>query len=538
VKYTKTNIPYADTGAFGKIAIDYLEGKSDLRSFYREAFKLENIPQSIVGRIDFDKSKRETLVKVLHDQYQGLSMSSATKENLKKLTESNCFTITTGHQLNLFTGPLYFIYKIVHAIKLAAACSEKYSDHQFVPVYWMHTEDHDIAEINHFNVFGKKVSWTTAEEGIAGELPTETLMIILFQLKEVLGDKANDEEILRLLKESYTGTDNLAAATRHFTNQLFGEKGLLILDPRDKRLKAQFADVFVDDLSKHNLYKKVKSTSEELDKKGYKVQALPRALNTFYLHEGRRDKILYIDSVDKYQFETAGDVLEEKELLDLVKAYPERFSPNVLMRPLYQESILPNLVYIGGGGELAYWLQLKAAFTYFQVPFPLLAMRNSVLWIDQKLQKRIGEFKLTSIDLFGDTDTLITRLTRAGSEGTLLEAESKELEKLFNRILTKAKSVNPQMEKTVMGEFKKQFKAIQNLEGKILREVKRKNETELNRLRKVKEKLFPSNSLQERKDNIIEYWSKYGKEFIDILFRELEPSNETFLVLTEQESES
>jgi len=534
VEYNKTKIPYGDTGAFGKIAVDYINGKSDLRSFYREPFKLENIPQSIVGRIDFDKSKRETLVNVLHDQYQGLSMSAATKDNLKKLAETNCFTITTGHQLNLFTGPLYFIYKIVHCIKLAKACSEKYSDHEFVPVYWMHTEDHDIAEINHFKVFGKQVNWTSASEGVAGELPTESLSIILFQLKDMLGDGTKDEEILRLLKESYTGNDNLAAATRHFTNRLFGEHGLLILDPRDKRLKAQFTKVFEDDLSKHNLYKKVKSTSEDLDKRGYKVQALPRALNTFYLHEGKREKILYLDSVDKYQFESSGTVFEEKEILDLVRTNPERFSPNVLLRPLYQESILPNLVYIGGGGELAYWLQLKAAFTYFQVPFPLLAMRNSVLWIDKKHRERMDGFKLKTTDLFGDTDALITRLTRAESEGSLLEAESKELERIFNQILTKAKSVNPSMERTVMGEFKKQFKAIQNLEGKILREVKRQNETELNRLRKVKSKLFPDDSLQERKDNVIEYWSKYGKEFIEVLFKELEPENESFLVLSEK----
>lgn len=534
MKYTKANIPYAETGAFSKTAIDYVNESSDLRSFYSAPFKLENIPQSIVERIDFDKAKRETLVNVLHDQYEGISKSPAVAENLKKLAQSSCFTITTGHQLNLFTGPLYFIYKIVHCIKLAKACSEKYSDHQFVPVYWMHTEDHDIAEINHFNVFGKQVNWTSANEGVAGDLPTETLSIILFQLKEVLGDGSNDEEILKLLEESYTKNETLAEATRHFVNRLFGEHGILILDPRDKRLKQSFINVFEDDLTKHNLYKKVKETSEQLKKKNYKVQALPRALNSFYLHEGKREKILYLDSVDKYQLESSGDVMVEKEIVDLLKKHPERFSPNVLLRPLYQESVLPNLVYIGGGGELAYWLQLKAAFTYFQIPFPLLALRNSVLWIDKKNQERMDSFKLKTADLFGDTDMLITRLTRADSEGTLLEAESNELEKLFERILNKAKSVNPNMERTVMSEFKKQFKAIQNLEGKILREVKRQNETELNRLRKVKEKLFPNNGLQERKDNIIEYWSKYGREYIDILFRELEPSNGSFLVLSEE----
>ncbi len=165
-----THISYQDTGYFSKMICDYLSKKDSLSSFYNLYPTIDNFEKQIDFKKDFSSSIRKSLSERLKSQYKSLVISEATQKNIQSLANSNTFTITTGHQLNFFTGPLYFLYKIFSVINLSEELNEKHNDYEFVPIYWMASEDHDFDEINYFNLFGKKVSWNRESGGAVGEL--------------------------------------------------------------------------------------------------------------------------------------------------------------------------------------------------------------------------------------------------------------------------------------------------------------------------------------------------------------------------------
>jgi bacillithiol biosynthesis cysteine-adding enzyme BshC len=222
----------------------------------------------------------------------------------------------------------------------------------------------------------------------------------------------------------------------------------------------------------------------------------------------------------------------ETEMEAELQAYPERFSPNVVLRPLYQETILPNLAYIGGGGEIAYWLERKAQFEHFNVNFPMLVRRNSVLWIDRGTSQKLERLGIAFQQLFQDTDLLVRQFIEAQSETALdLQAEIQELASLFERVREKAVPVDPTLEKAVMAESVKQIKVLEQLESRLMRAEKQKHETSVNQIRALREKLFPGNGLQERQDNFLNFYQKYGETFFHVLKNHLHPLENGFLVI-------
>src|SRR5680860_5529 len=164
----KSTIEPECTGQFSSIFLDYIRQKENLQPFYHLFPTLENF-QKLVERRTFEEQRRTTLVQSLITQYEGFDLTDQSRHNIKTLAHANAFTVTTGHQLNLFTGPLYFIYKIVSTINLADKLNRTYPAYHFVPVYWMASEDHDFAEINHFNLDGELFSWETEQKGAVGE---------------------------------------------------------------------------------------------------------------------------------------------------------------------------------------------------------------------------------------------------------------------------------------------------------------------------------------------------------------------------------
>jgi len=314
-----------------------------------------------------------------------------TRQNIELLHHENTFTITTSHQLNLFTGPLYFLYKIISVINLTNELKAAYPENNFVPVYWMATEDHDFDEINYFNFKGKKVQWSRQASGAVGRLNTEDLDKVLDVFTANLGFGANSNGIKKLFKCAYLDHKNLADATRFLANELFGIYGLVIVDADDRDLKSLFAPYVKKELTEQTSFTKVSETNEKINSLGFNVQVNPREINLFYLKEDLRERI--VEQNGTYFVNDTDISFTKSELLAELEKHPERFSPNVIMRPLYQEVILPNLCYIGGGGELAYWFQLKSYFKAVNVPFPMLLLRNSVLVKTAKQSEKLKKSK-------------------------------------------------------------------------------------------------------------------------------------------------
>ena len=524
------------TGHFSKMFLDYISQDKILSPFYKYPLSLDSFKNTLKD-ISSQKFNRKLLVDVITEQYvkanppAGRAGIQYPISNIQYLLKENTFTVCTGHQLCLFTGPLYFIYKIISTINLAEALKKMYPDNNFVPVYWMATEDHDFEEVNHINLFGKKITWDKKQGGAVGNYSTNGIGELIEELKPVLGDSENAKSLLLLLQNAYLKHTNLSQATRYIVNELFGEYGLLILDPNDARLKAEFSSIMEDDMLHTTSLKLVNDTIAQLEKYGYKVQVNPRDINLFYNIENQRERI--VKENELFNVQNTPLKFDKSGLLSELKQHPERFSPNVVMRPLYQQKILPNLAYIGGPGEIVYWLEYKAMFEHYGIFFPALVPRNFVMILEAPVSEKITKLRLAPEDIFLPINELNAKHIASVSGDISLEEEKKQLEKLFETMGVKLTQVDATLAAAAKSELQKNIKSIEELEKKMLRSVKQKNETAIGQIEKIKSKLFPDGSLQERHDNFIPFYLKHGKQFVPFLKENLNPMDFRFTIFSE-----
>ncbi|MGV9003785.1 bacillithiol biosynthesis cysteine-adding enzyme BshC [Flavobacterium sp.] len=523
-------ISYQNSGYFTKLITDYLDEKPELKPLYHRFPHLSNFKLQLEEKKEsFPKENRNLLFNELNGQYQEFEISSLTSQNISLLKESNTFTITTGHQLNLFTGPLYFLYKIITVINLCRELKINYPENNFVPIYWMATEDHDFEEINHFQFRDNKISWKKESFGPVGRLSTEGLDKVYQVFEQELGVGANADYLKTLFQNGYLKHSNLADATRYIANELFKKEGLVILDGDSVALKNLFIPFAKEELLKQTSFAKVTETADVL--KEYNIQVNPREINLFYIEDNLRERIVF--EKDKYQVLNTIITFSEKEIVDELENHPEKFSPNVILRPLYQEVILPNLCYIGGGGEIAYWLELKSNFKAFDIPFPILLVRNSVVLATEKQQKKAEKLGLTWTDLFRKQNDLITKKT---NELTTIDIDFSSqkvfLKKQFEALYKIAEATDESFFGAVKAQEIKQIKGLENLEKKFLKAEKRIHHEQLERIELLQNELFPNRSLQERKFNFSEFHVESGNSLIEELLKNLNPLESNFTIIT------
>ena len=356
-------IPYSNIRFFSTLITDYVDEQEKLRPFYNHFPLITEFEKQITEKeSDFSQEKRNVLVSSLKAQYAELKTTPKVLKNIELLAQSNTFTVTTGHQLSLFTGHLYFIFKIISVINTVRQLTEKYPNKHFVPVYWMATEDHDFEEINHFHLSNRTICWNSDQTGATGNFSTNTLEAVFQTFDRAIGLGKNADELRALFRDSYLKNNNLAEATRYLVNALFEDYGVVVIDGNDKALKKEFIPYISNDLLHSVAHQEVTKSIEALQKVNstYPVQVNPREVNMFYLTPNGRHRI--IRTTEGFEVHDTNIRFSKEAILEELNTYPERFSPNVILRPLYQEVILPNLAYIGGGGEIAYWLELKRIF--------------------------------------------------------------------------------------------------------------------------------------------------------------------------------
>ena len=503
-----------------------------LRPFYQHTVRLENFGE-IIQKKHFDTDKRAVLTKVLQRQYEGINLGYVLAQNIQKLGHSHSYTITTAHQPSLLTGPLYFLYKIAGAIKLCRSLQAHYPQYHFVPLYWMGGEDHDFEEVNHFHLFNKTLIWEDKQGGSVAKYNTTSLLPILDELKNILGESPTAAELWQILTEAFKPEYNYGQAMFRFIHALFGTYGLVVLIPDAPELKAAMIPIFENDLTKHDSQTIVEKTVEQLTSAGFKNQAYVRPINLFYLLPQQRERIELQNG--RYEVLNTALSFSEPEILELLHQYPERFSPNVILRPLFQETVLPNLAYIGGGGEIAYWLERKAQFAHFGVPFPMLIRRNSLQWIDTVSLKKMDKLAIDLLDIFKDNDSLIRDYIAKNASVELgFEDEIKALEAIFAKIIDKTIQTDPTLEATAAAQFAQTSNGLEKLQTRLIRSEKKKQETAINQINNLLDKLLPGGGLQERKESFIPYYLRYGKPFIDFLVDKLDPIDKDFWVVTEQ----
>ncbi|TKC65060.1 bacillithiol biosynthesis cysteine-adding enzyme BshC [Pedobacter hiemivivus] len=521
-------IPYQETNAFSAIVLDYISGKDQLKSFYKYTPDFNGFAEAIKNR-NYN-ADRTILVDTLKKQYAAVKTTPMVTEHIKRLGDSRTFTITTGHQLNIFTGPLYFIYKIVTAINLARELKQEFPDYNFVPVYWMATEDHDFEEINHVKIEDKMLTWNKQAAGATGRLNTKDIIETLTAYKGYLGIGTKGLMLSRLVEAAYTNNTKLSDATRELVDALFGEYGLVCVDADDPQLKKQFDEIIYQDITEQNSFKFISDSNSKLEELGHKPQVNPREINFFYMTDQLRERIVEEDG--RYNVMHTDISFNKEELETEISNFPERFSPNVVMRPVYQEVILPNLAYIGGGAELTYWLQLKSNFDHYKVDFPVVLLRNSAMVIDSRSEERMQILGISYKNLFAKTETIKNEWVRSHVNLQLsLNDEERAISAVFDQIKLNAYKIDKTLSQSADAAKTRALKLISSLEKKMLRAEKRKHKTSLAQIESLKDKLFPTGVLQERVLNIAPMYVIYGDEFIDSLVAYFKPLDHQFTVL-------
>jgi bacillithiol synthase len=526
---TSTRLSYRQTGAFTRVAMDYADQAETIMPFIAHSPAISGIQKAIEARKQF-QTNRDVLVNELKKQYASVAVTDAVQKNIAALQSPDTFTITTAHQNNIFTGPLYFIYKILHAIKLADHLNESLSQYKFVPVYYMGCEDADIDELNHIYLGGEKLVWNTKQTGAVGRMLVDKEFLKLVDAIEgQLAVLPNGEETIKLVKDSYRLGENIQTATFKIVNALFAQYGLIVLLPDSAALKQQMISVFEDDLLNQMASGIVEKTSVELGKV-YKVQAHPRDINLFYLKDDMRERIEVHEG--RYKVLNTKISFTKEELLKELHDHPGRFSPNVILRGLFQETILPNIVFIGGGGELAYWFELKDLFDHYHVPYPVQLLRNSFLIIEKKIQEKINKLAFSVEDIFLPAQELINKLVKRETDKKLqLNGTLSATEQLYESIKQQAMSVDSTLEKHVNALKTTTLYRLRELEKKMLRAERRKFADQQRHIQTLKTKLFPKDGLQERYDNMLPYYAKWGKDFIKLLYDQSLALEQQFVVL-------
>ena len=532
MKFSAENIPYAQTKAFSSIVTDYVAAAASLKPFYQHTPTLDGIKAAIQNS-QHPIHNRAVLVNTLQSQYSKLPANEKVQANVDLLLLENTFTITTAHQPNIFTGHLYFIYKILHAIKLAETLSNKMPDYHFVPVYYMGSEDADLEELGQVTVAGKKYEWETKQKGAVGRMTIDRPFLEMIQAIEGQINVAPfGKEIMEIINIAYTIGKKIEQATLEMVHALFAKFGLIIVLPDDADLKRLFISVIEKELTEQFSHQAVKETMANFPEQ-YKVQTMGRELNLFYLKDDIRERIEYKDN--KFAINNTELVFDSASIVEELDAFPERFSPNVILRPVFQGTILPDIAFIGGGGELAYWLELQKVFAAAAVPYPVLVLRNSFLLVNHQTTENIVALGLQVTDFFKPLHLIQLQLVQQASNLQLdLTKEKQQLHDAYFQIKKVASIVDPTLAPHTEALLKAASKKIDQLEKKMIKAEKKKFEAKQRQAEKIKNSLFPNHSLQERVDNIIPYYAQFGAGLIDELFAHSLTLEQEFCILNEQ----
>ncbi|MBL7851722.1 MAG: bacillithiol biosynthesis cysteine-adding enzyme BshC [Cyclobacteriaceae bacterium] len=518
-------IPFRSAHAFSEFFLKYIEQDEALKPFYGRFPSPEAFQGQLKDKSGFPASARNTLVKVLQRQYESVKQQPAVEANIRALGDAKTFTVTTGHQLSVFTGPLYFVFKIATVIQACRQLKAKYPAYHFVPVYWAASEDHDYEEIKSFRLNGKKYTWETDQQGAVGRFHTQDFKKLLAEVPGEIG----------LFRDAYTRSATLGEAVRRYVNALFGEEGLIVVDADDRELKRLLQPVMSADVFEHTPFQTVEATNKKLEALGYHPQVNPREINFFYLEPGLRSRIerqgdgfVVVDTALRFT---------KEELLQKMEQTPEQFSPNVILRPLYQELILPNLAYVGGPAELVYWLELKGVFDLFKTPFPILLPRNFGLIVDAPTARKMSKTRLHLEAFFESKNELFKRwVIQHSSHDLSLDAAANSLAGLMEEVKRRSEKIDPTLGPMTEAHATRMLKAMRTIEQKMMRAEKRKQSDGLRQVEAVKDALFPNGGLQERTDNFLNFYQT-DPGFIQKLIEHFDPFDFQFHVLTYHEQE-
>jgi bacillithiol biosynthesis cysteine-adding enzyme BshC len=513
-----------------RLVDDYFYDFGKVQEFYNGDFRDSASYERQVERVQQRRIPRDALAAVLSAQNRSYGCGPETLGQIEKIVRDETCAVVTGQQVGLFSGPLYTIYKALTAVKLVERLNRDGLG-SFVPVFWLASEDHDLAEIDHIVLLDKenrlqdiRCPMPSGESRIPASkmtLPPE-ISDCLRRLEGLTRDSEFKKDILGDLGEAYRPGRSWTEAFGRWMTRLFKSRGLIFIDPGHPRLKELGSDVFYREIAEKSAATPAAlAASRKLRQAGYgdQIHLHEGILNIFFAERERRA----IQATDgAFEMKDPGETLSKEELLALAREKPSLFSPNVLLRPIYQDALLPTVAYVGGPAEIAYFAQMKGVYERFGLPMPVVYPRQSVTIVEKKVDHILKKYGLKVPDFWRDAEGIVHDLSKDEIPDSLAKALSLALshtDQDFESLAREIATFDPTLEKSAAlakGRLNQQWKF---LEKKIAQAATKRNEIAARQLRAAADNLYPNRNFQERVFNIVSYLIKYGPAFMKKLDR-------------------
>jgi bacillithiol biosynthesis cysteine-adding enzyme BshC len=527
-----TSIPFSDlpaaVGGFSNLYRDYIADFPKVRQFYGADFRsFQQIP-SRAGGNGKAAADRSVLVSVLADQNATFGASDATRRNIGLLSRETTFAVVTGQQVGIAGGPLYTVYKTVTALKLTAKLKDTHPELDFVPVFWLEGEDHDLEEMNSVGVLNQehapvKLSyWPKGKPTQKNVVPVGEMQLDEFidpfvaELERALPNTEFKKPLLESLRECYAPGTTFNRAFASWMNRLFPSAGIVFISANDPRIKRQLAGIFRREIEQFPAVSQlIIQRSAELEH-GYHAQIKTRAMNLFLYHKGGR----YFIEPREHDFSLRGTrhFLTKDELLAIVENQPELLSPNVALRPICQDTILPTVAYVAGPSEVAYFAQLEPVYRHFGIAMPAIYPRISATVLEERVSRTLEKFELSINELFAPPGKVQQKVIDLISEVNIEEmfAESRTR---MNDTMNELRFGLQYIDQTLLGALEttrgRNEANLGLLKDKAVEAQARRHETALRQLQRAASTIYPNENYQERELNAIQFMNKYGPGFVD-----------------------
>lgn len=528
-------INFSDIPGHQNLFLDYLYEFENVSDFYSNDFRnKENYLKIFKNIVENRKLLSPDISAVIENQYSSLKPGDLTKQNITKLKEKRTLAIVTGQQLGILGGPLYTFYKIITAIKLSRFLSERYDDYNFVPVFWLEGDDHDFNEVRAVKLIDENNSLINIsyKDEIEEDDLKQSVGLINFdnsindfftKLSSVLKETEFKSTLFNRIQDYYKEGRSFKDAFRDLIFNYFDNYGLVIFDPQDNEFKKLLKPIFKKEITDFRIHTEqlvhVSATLEEL----YHAQVKVKPVNLFLRVDEGRYSIEPVDN--EYRLKRKRKSFTQEQLLELLENEADKFSPNVLLRPICQDYLLPTAFYVGGPSEISYFAQIKPLYELYNIPQPLIYPRSSATILENSISNSLEKFSVNVKDIFIDVENVKKNIINSVEESSVDEIFgdiSNRIETSFDQLKEKLLDLDKTIADSSNRYRDKMLGTINELKSKAEKAQQKKYETTLRQIDRAAVHLFPHSNLQERELNFIYFANKYGDDFLKTIFEELQ----------------
>ncbi|MCF8267274.1 MAG: bacillithiol biosynthesis cysteine-adding enzyme BshC [Ignavibacteriales bacterium] len=532
------SISFSDIPGHSNLYLDFMYEFNNVSNFYRKDFRaFEEYEATFARVLSTQRADRNELTRIIKNQYSDFQPCEKSLNNIDLLAQKDTIAVVTGQQLGLFGGPLYTFYKIVTAIKLADDLQKKHPAYNFVPVFWMEGDDHDFKEISYVEFPDQSgsllsVKYGDDEKENENKISVSKLLIeeeaiseFFNKIDPLLRDNDFKFKLVSELKEIYSSGKSFGKVFSEFIFKFFDKYGLVILNPSDGEIKKLLIPVFRKEIDNFRTHADtLVETSADLEER-YHTQVKLRPVNLFFTTADGR---FAIEPDGDFRLRGKRTVFSKDSLINELNGHPEKFSPNVILRPICQDFLLPTGFYIGGPGEIGYFAQLIPLYKQFGIEQPYLYPRISATLLERNISNTLQKYNLNFLDLLipeKDLNTLAMKEIATIQVDELFASVRKEIDQSFQSLGNELVKIDPNSADLTEKTKQRAVQGLDILEDKIRKAQENRHEISIRQVNRAKNAVFPESILQERRLNLVYFLYKYGPGFPERLFDMLEINN-------------